>query len=55
MVALINKAFAKTGDQLMANDLVKTIFEDVIEKGKLPSELALDEIKKEVKNQFPQS
>lgn len=50
MVALINQATAKSGDESMAGVLVKNIFEMVIEKGKLPSELALDEVRKEFQN-----
>ncbi|MEI7981558.1 MAG: hypothetical protein WCI71_07875 [Bacteroidota bacterium] len=52
MVALINQASVKAGDQAMAGDLVKAIFEMVVEKGKLPSELALEEIRKETQKIF---
>ncbi len=48
MVALINQATARAGDESMAEALVKNIFEMVIEKGKLPSEMALDQIKNEL-------
>ncbi|MCK9220567.1 MAG: hypothetical protein M0P47_11020 [Bacteroidales bacterium] len=48
MVALINKASMKVGEEGTAADLVKAILEAMVEKGKLPSELALDEIKKEL-------
>jgi len=50
MVALINQAAAKSGDESMAEALVKNVFEMVIEKGKLPTELALDEVRKEFQN-----
>ena len=50
MVALINQAAAKSGDESMAGVLVKNVFEMVIEKGKLPTELALDEVRKEFQN-----
>jgi hypothetical protein len=52
MVALINQASMKAGDEAMASDLVKTIFEIMVEKGKLPSELALDEIKTELQRNW---
>jgi hypothetical protein len=52
MVALINKASMKAGEQSRAGDLVKAILELMVEKGKLPSELALGEIKKELQKLF---
>lgn len=47
MIALINQASAKAGEQATAGDLVKIIFDLAVEKGKLPSELALEEVKQE--------
>lgn len=52
MVALVNKASMKAGDQARAGDLVKAILELMVEKGKLPSELALEEIKIELQRLF---
>jgi len=52
MVAMINKASMKTGEQAPSGDLVKAILELLVEKGKLPSELALEEIKKELQRLF---
>jgi len=52
MIALINRAALKAGNEALAGDFVKTVFELAFEKGKLPSELALDEIKKEMQKYF---
>ncbi len=52
MVAMINKASTKAGDQARAGDLVKAILELMVEKGKLPTELALEEIRKELQKLF---
>jgi hypothetical protein len=52
MVALINKASTKAGEQARAGDLVKAILELMVDKGKLPSELALEEIRKELQKLF---
>ncbi len=52
MVALVNKASMKTGEQANSSELVKAILELMVEKGKLPSELALEEIKKELQKLF---
>ncbi len=52
MITLINRASLKAGEQASTDDFVKTIFEMVVEKGKLPSELALDEIRKEIQKHF---
>ena len=52
MVALINQASMKEGEEAMAGNLVKAIFEKVVENGKLPSELALEEIRKEAQKFF---
>jgi hypothetical protein len=52
MVALINKASTKAGEQVRAGDLVKAILELMVDKGKLPSELALEEIRKELQKLF---
>lgn len=52
MIAMINKASSRCEEQAKASELVKAILEVMVERGKLPSELALDEIKKEVQQLF---
>lgn len=49
MIALVNQASARAGEKAMAGDLVKIIFDLTMEKGRLPSEAALEEIKQELK------
>lgn len=49
MISLVNQASARAGEQAMASDLVKIIFDLTMEKGRLPSETALEEVKQELK------
>jgi hypothetical protein len=51
-IAMINQASAKVGEQAHSSDLVKEIFEMSISRGKLPVDLALEEIKKELQRLF---
>lgn len=47
-IAMVNQAASELADEATAADLVKKIFSLTIEKGKLPVEEALDEIKLEL-------
>ena len=51
-ITLINQASAKVAENAHSSDLVKAIFEVSISKGKLPVEIANDEIKNELQNLF---
>jgi len=51
-IAMINQASANVGEQTHSSDLVKGIFDIAVSKGKLPLDLALEEIKKELQKLF---
>jgi len=51
-IAMINQASANVGEQAHSSDLVKGIFDIAVSKGKLPLDLALEEIKKELQKLF---
>ncbi len=51
-IALINNATGGLPEDAMSSDLVKKIFDLAINRGKLPVETALDEIKKELQGMF---
>ena len=51
-IAMINQASAKVGEQAHSSDLVKEIFDISISKGKLPLDLAIEAIKKELQRLF---
>lgn len=52
VIALINHASSGLADEADSADLVKKVFEVMISRGKLPVELALEEIKKELQRTF---
>jgi hypothetical protein len=51
-IAMINQASAKFGEGTHSSELVREIFESAVTKGKLPVDLAIDEIKKELQRLF---
>ena len=51
-IAMINQASAKVGDDSHSSDLVKEVLEISISRGKLPVDLAIEEIKKELQRLF---
>jgi len=51
-ISMINQASTKLGEGAHSSELVKEIFENAITKGKLPVDMALDEIKKELQKMF---
>jgi hypothetical protein len=51
-IAMINQASARVGEGANSSDLVKEIFDISVSKGKLPVEVAIDEIKKEMQKFF---
>ncbi len=48
MISLINQASVRAGENATAGELVKLIFDLTVEKGRLPSETALAEIRREL-------
>ena len=51
-IAMINQASAKVGEGAHSSDLFKEIFETSVSKGKLPVDVAISEIKKELQRLF---
>jgi hypothetical protein len=51
-MAMINQASAKFGEQVHSSELVREIFDISISRGKLPVDLALEEIKAELQRLF---
>jgi hypothetical protein len=51
-VSMINQAFAKVGEDATSSDLVKEILELSISRGKLPVDMAIEEIKTELQRLF---
>ena len=47
-IAMVNQASAKVGEQALSSELVKEIFDISISKGKLPLDIALEDIKREI-------
>jgi hypothetical protein len=51
-IAMINHASSGLPEEARSSDLVKTVFEVAISRGKLPVETALEEIKRELQRLF---
>ena len=51
-ISMINQASANVAEDAHSSDLVKAIFEVSISKGKLPVEIAIEEIKRELQKLF---
>ena len=51
-ISMINQAFARTGEQAHSSELVKMVFEISVSTGKLPVDVALEEIKKDLRRLF---
>lgn len=51
-ISMINQASAKVGEQAHSSEFVREIFETSISRGKLPIDLALEEIKNELQKLF---
>jgi hypothetical protein len=52
-IRLVNMAAGKIGENESSGELVRNIFELAVEAGKLPVDMAIDEIRKEVQKIFP--